>query len=142
MGRKIQVINPLKGVDLDVSTKRLDQTMKDFIKESLKTFVIDSTNPIPVWSGASRASFKKLAAIARTRIDIVPVAPIDRRALGVDTSEGFLFVDDVHGLYGWQWSSDLDYIHIVDSRVDFVAKGIRAVENLKPNLPGVEVAYG
>ena len=102
MAKTVKVINPLKGIDVRASEERIDKVMKDFILRSVKTFVIQSTNPIPVWSGASKASFKKLAAVARFSIDVQPTAPIDRRALGVSTSEGFLFVDSVHHIYGWQ----------------------------------------
>jgi len=145
MGREtIRVINPMTGIDLDKITKDLDKVMKDFIVNSLRTFVTHSTDPIPVWSGASRASFLKLAAIARTTIDINPVAPIppgSRIDLGMGTSEGFLTTEG-NRFYGWTWSSDLDYIHIVEDRVAFVDKGIRSVENLQPNLPKVEPVYG
>jgi hypothetical protein len=138
MAVRIVVKQPLKGIDLDKSLDALDRVMKDFTLNALKTFVIDSTGPIPVWSGASRATFKKLAAIARTQIDIRPVAYFDGRGLGDSVSTGTLIAEpDV--AYGWEWATDLYYIDIVDGRVGFQEAGIRAVQDLKPNLPGVEV---
>jgi len=146
MGRStVRVINPLKGIDLDKTIKELDKVMKDFTLQTLTVFVTHSTDPIPVWSGASRASFKKLAAIVRTRIDIQPVAPFppgSRIGLGEATSTGTVFTDSNAGEYGWEWSSDLDYIEDVDNRVQFVDAGIRSVEGRKPNLPKtVELEY-
>ena len=137
---RIEVKNPLKGVDLDRLTKDFDSVMKDFILNTLTIFVTHSTDPIPVWSGAARATFKKLAAEARVRIDINPVAP-SRISLGEARSTGEVFVDEL-GFYGWEWSSDLDHISIVDDRVQFIDKGVKSIEKESPNLPTkVELRY-
>lgn len=138
MAVRVEVIQPLKGIDLNRSLREIDKIMKDFTLNALSTFVIDSTNPIPVWSGASRATFKKLAAIARTQIDIHPVAYFDGRPLGDSVSEGTLIAEP-EVAYGWEWRTELYYIDIVDGRVGFQQAGIVAVQDLKPNLPGVEV---
>jgi hypothetical protein len=133
----LKVVNKIEGIDVDKTVKELDRVMKDFILRTLSIYVTHSTDPIPVWSGASRASFKKLAVQARTRIDIQPVAPIDRQGLGEATSKGVVLADKAKGEYGWEWASSLDYIPIVDDRVQFVDAGIKSVQNEKPNLPGV-----
>jgi hypothetical protein len=120
--------------------KTLDDFHKDmtsFLFKTLKIWVTESTNPVPVWSGASRASFLKLAQQAQTSIVINPVAT-SRIPLGIETSEGEV-VADPQKEYSWLWSSELAHIGIVEDRVGFVGAGLAAIRNETP--PTTELQY-
>lgn len=120
-------------VDVDKSVQAIHKTMARFVTDTLAVWVTGSTEPVPVWSGASRASFLKLAAQARVTITINPVAP-SRIPLGIETSVGEVFANPGTN-YGWLWSSDLAHIGIVDDRVNFTGAGFRSIERLQPELP-------
>jgi hypothetical protein len=124
-------------VDIPRAKKKIGKTMTDFTFDVLREWITESTNVIPVWSGASRASFLKLANQAKVKIEIEPliVAPIGSRIpLGYETSVGVIIADarGSRGLYGWDWASTLDYIGIVDDRVKFIQAGQRVVDRRKP----------
>jgi len=124
-------------IDIPRAKRKIGETMTKFTFDVLKEWVIEVTNVIPVWSGASRASFLKLANQAQVEIEIEPliVAPIGSRIpLGFETSMGVVIADarGSAGLYGWDWASTLDYIGIVDDRVRFLDAGQRVVDRRKP----------
>lgn len=124
-------------VDIPRAKRKIGKTMTDFTFDILREWVTEVTNVIPVWSGASRASFLKLANQAKVEIEIEPliVAPIGSRIpLGFATSMGVVIADarGSKGLYGWDWSSTLDYIGIVDDRVQFLKAGKRVIDRRNP----------
>lgn len=128
-------------VDIPRAKKKIAETMTAFTFDVLREWVNEVTNVIPVWSGASRASFLKLANQAETSIVIEPliVAPIGSRIpLGYELSIGVVIADarGSAGLFGWDWASTLDYIGIVEGRTGFLAAGERVVKRRKPrNYP-------
>lgn len=127
-------------VDIPRAKKRIGDVMTQFTFDALREWVNEVTDVIPVWSGASRASFLKLANQAQTAIEIesLIVAPIGSRIpLGFETSIGVVIADarGSSGLFGWDWSSALDYIGIVDDRVRFLDAGNRVIERHEPELP-------
>lgn len=132
---KVDVRYPV--VDIPRAKKRIKDTMTKFTFDVLREWVTEVTDVIPVWSGASRASFLKLANQAEVAIEIEPliVAPIGSRIpLGYETSVGVVIADarGSAGLFGWDWSSTLDYIGIVDDRVRFIEAGERVVQRRPP----------
>ena len=121
-------------IDVKATEKAIHEEMTRFvIDDALSTWVTGSPDPVPVWSGASRASFLKLASVAKTTIQITPVAP-SRIPLGIETSVGDV-ISTPGKEYGWLWSSDLAHIGIVEDRVAFQAAGLRVLSKLKPQLP-------
>lgn len=128
-------------VDIPKAKKVVHQAMTEFVFRVLSEWVTETTTVIPVWSGASRASFLKLANQAKVQIEIESqiVAPIGSRIpLGFETSTGVVIADarGSGGLYGWRWDSTLDYIGIVDDRVRFTEVGQRVIDrNPAPDLP-------
>jgi len=103
----------------------------------LKTWVLETVNPIPVWSGAARASFLFLAAKALTSIKINPVAPDppgSRITLGITEADAEVIAEKGKR-YGWRWASDLAHIGIVQDRVKFVEAGLNAIKGKQPTLP-------
>jgi len=107
--------------------------MVKFTQNTMKVWVLETTNPIPVWSGAARASFLFLAARAFTSIAINPVVE-SRITLGITEADAEIFIKK-GGIYGWSWQTSLFYMPIVEDRVSFVAAGLKAIKNLTPTLP-------
>ena len=135
-------------IDIIRAKKRIHDHMTAFTFDVLREWVTESTNVIPVWSGASRASFLKLANQVQVAIEIdsLIVAPIGSRVpLGYETSIGVIIADarGSSGLYGWDWESTLFYIDIVQDRVRFIEAGNRVVDRRKPPpLPPPPVKRG
>lgn len=125
-------------VDKKKTSEKIDAEMVRNVNEALRVWVINVTNNVPVLTGASKASFLKLAFIANVGLTIVPRIQ-SRIPLGIETSIGQLLYE--RGVrYGWIWQSDLDYIHIVDRHHQFLAVGEEVLRNLRiGNLP--EPAY-
>lgn len=116
----------------------INETMARFVIDTMRVWVLETTQPIPVWSGASRASFLFLAAKAFTSITINPVAPDppgSRITLGITEATSEVIADQSKGEYGWTWESSLEYIGIVEDRVGFVGAGLRAIRDKRPILP-------
>jgi hypothetical protein len=69
--------------------------------------------PIPTWSGASRATFQKLASELGTSVPIGPiVANKDRTSLGQATSSGSGVIEDTKSFYvGFMYKTTLAYLH-------------------------------
>jgi len=120
--------------DLKKTRAKNHKAMSKFTVDTLKTWVMHTVDPIPVWSGAARASFLFLAAKAFTSIVINPVAPT-RLSLGITEADAEVFSDPGKGLYGWRWESELAHIGIVEDRVGFVAAGLQSIQNASPDLP-------
>jgi hypothetical protein len=112
--------------------------MTKFTIDTLKTWVLETVDPIPVWSGAARASFLFLAAKAMTSLTINPIAPDppgSRITLGITEAKAEVIADMNKGEYGWNWSSTLAHIGIVEDRVGFVSAGLQAIKGKQPTLP-------
>ena len=124
-------------IDVKKTVDAFHKDMTKFLFDTLKLWVSETTNPVPVWSGAARASFLKLANQAQVTISINPVAP-PRIDLGIEQSKGVVTAD-VKKEYSWLWSSDLAHIGIVDDRVGFVDIGIAAIRNMEP--PTTDIVY-
>lgn len=101
------------------------KAMVDRVTEACKTWVIATTDNVPVYTGASKASFLRLAFAVQVELTIRPVVT-SRIPLGIATSTGHLIVDQ-GSRYGFEWTSGLDYINIVDDRRHFLAAGDRAL---------------
>ena len=119
--------------DIDRTTDEIHRVMSELAVDAAKTFVFATTDIIPVWTGGTKASFLKLASLAKISLSIQPIAP-SRVALGIDTSTGEVFAERGK-LYGFNWTSDLYYIGYVDARFSFVERGVLAVRSITPTLP-------
>lgn len=132
---KVDVRYPV--VDIPKAKKAINETMTKFTFDLLRKWLQEVTDVIPVWSGASRATFLKLANQVEFQITIsaLIVAPIGSRIpLGFQESIGVIIADarGQSGIYGWDWASSLDYIGIVENRVGFLAAGQRVVNRTDP----------
>lgn len=145
--RRISVDVRYPVVDEPKARQRIHDIMKTFILDTLADWVIGATTVIPVWSGASRATFLKLANQAKIDIVIEPliVAPIGSRIpLGFAESTGVVIADarGSAGLYGWDYESTLFYLGIVEERTKFLEAGEAAIEGKRPVLPPPPIKRG
>lgn len=118
-------------IDIEETKRAVHEYMTRYVINALKTWVISTTDIMPVWSGAAKASFIRAANIAETAFSIVPVHFPDRIELGIAESTTDVFVTG-DGVYGWDWSSTLAHISIVEDRVNFIEVGQRAIDSLPP----------
>ena len=123
----------LPEIDLAKSEREIHKVMTRFTLDTLKTWVLATVDPIPVLTGASRASFLRLAAEAGTSITINPKTE-SRIFLGITEAESEIFAMPGQ-TYGWSWSSTLDYIGVVEDRVGFIDAGLNSIKNAKVELP-------
>ncbi len=138
MGAKVTIKVRYPKIDFKATRKEIHVSMTKFVIGTLKTWVLETVSPIPVWSGAARASFLFLAAKAFTSLKINPVAPDppgSRISLGVTEAEAEVLANRRKGEYGWTWRSTLAHIGIVESRVGFISAGLRAIKDKQPTLP-------
>lgn len=119
--------------DVAATTDAIHERMVDLVTEACKSFVFSCTDVIPVLTGGSKATFLKLAFQAKVSLAIAPVKA-SRIDLGVASSTGQIFAQRGR-LYGFEWSSDLYYIHYVDARFAFVERGKATIRSLKIQLP-------
>lgn len=104
---------------------RIHEAMVQAVTDACKTWVIATTDAVPVLTGASKASFLRLAFAARVTLTINPRVT-SRIPLGIATSTGQLIVQK-GSRYGFEWTSGLDYIHIVDRYDGFLDAGDAAL---------------
>lgn len=147
MGKSIKVDIRYPFTDIPKARQRIHGVMVDFVNATLTEWVEAGTNVIPVWSGASRASFLKLANQVGFHIVIEPliVAPIGSRIpLGYETSTGVIIADarGSSGLYGWDYASELFYIEYVHDRTRFTEVANAAIADRRPVLPPPPVKRG
>ena len=119
--------------DLKKTRENTHKFMVRFIQDTLMVWVLETTNPVPVWSGAARASFLFLAAKAFTSIPIAPIVE-SRITLGITEADATIFAGQ-GGIYGWSWSTSLVHMPFVEDRVSFITAGLKAIKNLNPRLP-------
>lgn len=124
-------------IDMKKTEDALHKVMSEAVLNAAKKWVLDVTSSVPVWSGASKASFLKLAFEVQVGLAIAPKVT-SRIPLGIATSTGALILEKGKH-YGWEWSSDLDYIHIVDQNNEFLRAGQRALKSI--NLPTIPVVF-
>ena len=94
-------------IKLAAYRKELDRYMKKVIVEATQAWLMAVIGEIPVWSGASRATFLKLASAVKFNIEINPVV-IDRTGIGSSLSEGRIETKD--GQYTFYYSTTLPWL--------------------------------
>jgi hypothetical protein len=120
-------------IDIQRSEASIHETMVAAITDAARTFVVHATPAVPVLTGASKASFLKLASLVSIQLTITP-RTVSRVPLGIATSTGVLSITKGES-YGFEWSSELPYIQIVDARTGFVDAGVAALASKNPVLP-------
>lgn len=99
----------LPSINLAAYRKELHRTMSEAVAQATMEWLEAVLAEIPVWSGASRATFIKLASEINYGVDIAPVA-MDRTAQGVAQSDGKVVADINKGLYTFQYGTTLPWL--------------------------------
>jgi hypothetical protein len=126
-------------VDKPRTVRKIHKELTAFVIDVLREWVSETTSPVPVWSGAARASFLTAAATAQTSVQIDPVAP-SRISLGV-TEASFTLIATPGKAYGFEWASDLAHIGVVQDRVDFLGAGEKVIKASLRKVPKVPIVY-
>lgn len=101
-------------LDVKAYKKELLKYLRDINERAGQAWIDTVVNktPIPTWSGASRATFKKLANELGTSVPIGPIkANKNRVSLGESTSSQSGVVEDSNDAYvGFLYSTNLRYL--------------------------------
>jgi len=107
-------------IDVAAYRNALDAHMKGLIAQGLMEWLEAVLAEIPVWSGASRATFVKLAQQISYNLPVGPAAVqaahglftsrIDRTAAGMSQSEGSLTANKQTGEYTFTYSTTLPWL--------------------------------
>jgi hypothetical protein len=91
--------------------KELDTHMKEMLASGLVAWLNVVTAEVPVWSGASRATFLKIAGEIGFPVDVSGGnAPEDRTGIGQAASKGKLVADITTGEYTFLYSTSLPWL--------------------------------
>ncbi len=130
MGIKIEVHYPKP--DIKKNEDEIHRVMTAHVTRECKNWVLSATSVIPVLTGASRATFLKLAGLVRATILISPIKK-SRIQLGIAQSSGSIF-SNRGSKYGWTWDSVLHYLPIVNARTGFLDHANSSIGSA-PKLP-------
>jgi len=107
-------------IDVSAYRKALDKRMTAAIAQGLMAWLEAVLAEIPVWSGASRATFVKLAQQIGYNLPVAPAAVqaahglfssrIDRTGMGMGQSDGKLTADKETGEYTFSYSTTLPWL--------------------------------
>jgi len=102
------------GFDTAGYARVLLKALQDINEKAGQAWIDTAVNqtPIPTWSGASRATFSKLAQELGTSVPIGPIkAKKDRVGLGKSTSSGSGVVENkAKGYVGFVYETNLSYL--------------------------------
>jgi hypothetical protein len=70
----------------DSYRKKLHEELTHLLIEATRAYIYTTADAIPVWGGASKATFSPLASRAEMALEIFPVAPVNTVQLGLDES--------------------------------------------------------
>jgi len=96
-------------LDLAGYRKALKAHMQEALAQAIVTWLAAVLEEIPVWSGASRATFIPLASRIQFNIPITPRV-IDRRGVGIASAGGELEIDEEKGRYAFEYRTWLPWL--------------------------------
>jgi len=96
-------------LNLSSYRKTLHRHMMDVVSQAINIWLDAVLMEIPVWSGASRATFTHLAQVIRYNIPIAPVAQ-SRVGIGISEGAGGLEADNNTGRYVFHYSTSLPWL--------------------------------
>jgi hypothetical protein len=107
----MKVTYKLRAPRLDLAgyKKALDRYMRELIVQAASTWLDNVALDIPVWSGASRATFLKLAREVGYSLSDSS-SGVDRVARGEASGTGALTVDSTKGLYTFTYGTTLPWL--------------------------------
>jgi len=98
-------------LNMGVYEKAMLKALREYNERAGQAWIhtaVDKT-PIPTWSGASRATFQKLAAELGTSVPIGSLRTKSRVSLGQSTSGGSGIIED-KSYVGFRYSTSLRYL--------------------------------
>ena len=99
-------------LDLSAYRRAMDKHLREAIAQALMAWLEATVlAEVPVWSGASRATFRALANHIEYNIPIFPVAP-SRISRGEADSSGSLETDEAKGRYVFKYQTTLPWLLI------------------------------
>jgi len=96
-------------IDVAAYQSALHSHMSDMIAQAVLSWLEAVLAEIPVWSGASRATFKKLADSISYSIPIAPTV-MDRTGRGEASSDGGVVANKETGEYSFTYSTTLPWL--------------------------------
>lgn len=99
-------------INMQMYRRSLLRALRKFNEKAGQAWISTAvdTTPIPTWSGASRATFQKLANELGTSVPIGPIkAPKDRTSLGRSTSSSGVW-EEGNDYVGFTYETDLRYL--------------------------------
>jgi hypothetical protein len=107
-------------IDVLAYRNTVDQHMTQMIAQALMLWLEAVLAEIPVWSGASRATFVKLASAIGYSLPVAPAAVdsahglfnsrIDRTGMGMASGDGGVVTDKETGEYTFSYSTTLPWL--------------------------------
>jgi hypothetical protein len=97
-------------LNLDGYKKLLDGQMREALAVGLAAWLDATATEVPVWSGASRATFLKVASQIGYPVPIDGISVADRTAIGQAASKGELVADIESGLYTFTYATNLPWL--------------------------------
>lgn len=90
--------------------RRLQEVLGEAIAQAAFEWLGATTEAIPTWSGASRATFSHLASAVGLSLSIAPIARENRVGLGLLHSTGTITTDAEKGHFFFKYSTNLEHL--------------------------------
>jgi len=97
-------------LDFERFKKDLDKRMRELIALGLAAWLEAVVAEVPVWSGASRATFLKVAGEIGYPVEVGGGTAINRTGVGQSASTGELIADIESGLYMFIYGTTLPWL--------------------------------
>src|SRR6476620_8661382 len=97
-------------VDFSKYRKALQEVLGDAIAQAAFQWLGATTAVIPVWSGASMATFQPLASAIGFSLSVSPVSFADRVNLGLSNATGEITADANTGNFTFKYSTTLAHL--------------------------------
>ena len=94
----------------DTYRRKLHEELTHLLIEATKAYVHTTAESIPVWGGASRATFSPLAAHVEMTLEIFPVASVNTIQLGQDESTAEFTAGPTE--YGFVYQTSLSHLNV------------------------------
>lgn len=107
---KISATFRVPRVDFVKYKRALQETLGDAIAHAAFEWLGATTTIIPVWSGASRATFMPLASQIGFQLSVQPIAWKDRVDIGLSNATGSLTADSEKGQFSFTYSTTLPWL--------------------------------
>jgi hypothetical protein len=101
----------IPSLDVGGYLAKLDSILTDAIQNAAREWLHATVVEVPVWSGASVATFLKLAAAVAFPLGVSPITGVNTRVpLGTANSTGSLDIDKAAGRYTFTYGTTLAHL--------------------------------